>query len=190
MCHEGNAFLVDPRRDIGVYIKHLELHKIKLKGVLETHLHADFVSGHLELHKRFGVTIFIGEKAGAQFPHYPCAEGELMVLSSKYAIKSVPTPGHTPGCVTWLVVERENGRPHKAFTGDTLFVGGIGRPDLVGALDPSLTPEVLSKMMFKSLNEKIMTLPDDVEVLPAHGNLIPLHNSVENGDFNQLVYLS
>ncbi|EGD75703.1 beta-lactamase domain-containing protein [Salpingoeca rosetta] len=169
VCHEGNCFIVDPRRDIGIYSKYLQDHNLKLKGVLESHLHADFVSGHMELHKRYGATIFIGEDAGAQFPHYPCGDGEMLLLSSKYAIRAMPTPGHTPGCVTWVVVERATDKAVMAFTGDTLFVGGCGRPDLVGALNPDLTPEVLSKMMFKSLREKILSLPDECLVFPAHG---------------------
>eukprot|EP00043_Microstomoeca_roanoka_P009009 m.86131 g.86131 ORF g.86131 m.86131 type:complete len:512 (-) comp14453_c1_seq4:302-1837(-) len=169
VAHEGSAFLVDPRRDITPYVSYMQENNLKLKGVLETHLHADFVSGHLELNKRYGATIFIGEKAGAKFPHYPCADGDTLILSSKYAIQALPTPGHTFGCVTWLVVDRETGLAVKAFTGDTLFVGGNGRPDLVGALLPDATPEHLSQLMYASLHEKLAKLPDDCEVLPAHG---------------------
>eukprot|EP00056_Hartaetosiga_gracilis_P011672 m.177649 g.177649 ORF g.177649 m.177649 type:complete len:495 (+) comp13550_c1_seq3:145-1629(+) len=168
VSHEGNAFLIDPRRDIEIYTEFLEKHKLKLKGVLESHLHADFVSGHMELHKKFGTTIFIGENAGAQFPHYPTGEGDVLGLSSKYIFKAIPTPGHTFGCVTWVVVNKETNKEVMAFTGDTLFVGGVGRPDLVGALLPDATPEKLSSNMFHSL-KRLMTLPDECLVFPAHG---------------------
>eukprot|EP00043_Microstomoeca_roanoka_P007075 m.68479 g.68479 ORF g.68479 m.68479 type:complete len:497 (-) comp13682_c0_seq9:83-1573(-) len=169
VSHEGHAFLIDPRRDVEPYLSYLEANGLQLKGILETHVHADFVSGHLELHRRLGTTIFVGEQAGAQFPHHPCKDGEFLELSNKYAIKALSTPGHTFGCVTWVLVHRDIDRAVKAFTGDTLFVGGNGRPDLVGALRPDATPELLSRLMFASIHEKLAHLPDDCEVLPAHG---------------------
>eukprot|EP00055_Hartaetosiga_balthica_P017641 m.120126 g.120126 ORF g.120126 m.120126 type:complete len:495 (+) comp9369_c0_seq1:360-1844(+) len=168
IAHEGKAFLVDPRRDIEIYTQFLEKNNLKLKGVLESHLHADFVSGHMELHKKFGTTIFIGENAGAQFPHYPAGEGEVLILSSKYQIKALPTPGHTPGCVTWVVESVATKKATMVFTGDTLFVGSVGRPDLVGSIIPEITPELLSNNMFDSL-QRLMELPDECIVFPAHG---------------------
>ena len=187
VSHEGSCFIIDPRRDVDIYAHHVAERKLRVRGILESHLHADFVSGHMELYKRYGATICVGERAGAKFPHYPVGDGELLLLSSKYAFVALPTPGHTPGCVTWLLVDRTQDRkPVMAFTGDTLFVGGCGRPDLVGALDASLTPEVLSKMMFKSLREKIMALPDDCEVLPAHGPGSPCGKGI-SGDLSSTI---
>jgi glyoxylase-like metal-dependent hydrolase (beta-lactamase superfamily II) len=146
----------------------LDERRLRLKGVLLTHLHADFVSGHEELRRRLGVTIFVGAGAEMQVPHYPVHDGEQLVLSSRYAMAAMTTPGHTTGCVTWLLVDRRDGnKPLKAFTGDTLFVGSVGRPDLLGSV--GVTPEDMARMMFDSLHNKLMKLPDDVEVHPAHG---------------------
>jgi glyoxylase-like metal-dependent hydrolase (beta-lactamase superfamily II) len=158
----------------------LDERRLRLKGVLLTHLHADFVSGHEELRRRLGVTIFVGAGAEMQVPHYPVHDGEQLVLSSRYAMAAMTTPGHTTGCVTWLLVDRRDGnKPLKAFTGDTLFVGSVGRPDLLGSV--GVTPEDMARTMFESLHNKLMRLPDDVEVHPAHGAgvnrrcLSPLH---------------
>eukprot|EP00045_Choanoeca_perplexa_P015883 m.206593 g.206593 ORF g.206593 m.206593 type:complete len:500 (-) comp17106_c0_seq2:3743-5242(-) len=168
VSHEGNAFLIDPRRDIEIYQHALKSRNLKLRGVLETHLHADFVSGHLELHKHYGVPVIISHNAGSKFPHYGAMDGDVFALSTRYGLKALETPGHTFGCVTWVLYDLSTDTPLKAFTGDTLFVGGVGRPDLVGALDPDATPEILSQNMFNSL-AKLLKLGDDVEVLPAHG---------------------
>eukprot|EP00730_Choanoeca_flexa_P006628 TRINITY_DN12186_c2_g3_i1.p1 TRINITY_DN12186_c2_g3~~TRINITY_DN12186_c2_g3_i1.p1 ORF type:complete len:501 (+),score=102.92 TRINITY_DN12186_c2_g3_i1:117-1619(+) len=169
IAHEGNAFIIDPRRDIEIYRNALSANNLTLRGVMETHLHADFVSGHLEMHKSYGVPVFISHNAGAKFPHYGARDGDVFALSSKYGLKPLETPGHTFGCITWVLYNLETNAPLKAFTGDTLFVGGVGRPDLVGALDSSATPEMLSANMYNSLYNKLMLLNDNVEVLPAHG---------------------
>jgi glyoxylase-like metal-dependent hydrolase (beta-lactamase superfamily II) len=114
---------VDPRRDVDVYLREIESRGLKLKGILLSHVHADFVSGHLELHERSGATICVSSAAPVTYPHLPCDDGEYLVLTDRYAMKALHTPGHTPGCITWLIVDRTNGdRPLDAFTGDTLFV--------------------------------------------------------------------
>ncbi|EDQ86003.1 uncharacterized protein MONBRDRAFT_28783 [Monosiga brevicollis MX1] len=169
VAHEGQAFLIDPRRDIEIYVKALADQKLTLKGILETHLHADFVSGHMELLNQYGCPIMIGRNAGAKFPHYSAMDGDCLALSSRYSIRALETPGHTFGCVTWVLYDNTSNKPLKAFTGDTLFVGGCGRPDLVGALIEGATPEKLSQQMFHSLHHKLLPLGDDVEVFPAHG---------------------
>ena len=135
--------------------------------------------------------MFIGANAGALYPHYPVCDGDTFVLSSKYAFVALETPGHTPGCITWVLSERPAGgalaagagmKPLKAFTGDTLFVGSIGRPDLLGSV--GYTAESMASLLYHSLHDKLMALPDDVEVHPAHGpgspcgkNISPEHSS-------------
>lgn len=170
ISHEGVAFIVDPRRDVDVYIKELEENNLKLKGILETHFHADFVSGHCELAKKTGATIYYGPGSAtrAQFDIHELKDNEVIEFTSRYGIKTLHTPGHTPESVVYLVVDRANGdKPLQAFTGDTLFIGSCGRPDLVGSIGH--TAEDMARMMYHSLWEKIATLPDDVQVFPAHG---------------------
>lgn len=112
--HNGWAFLIDPRRDVDMYLHDLSRHGLRLKGVLLSHLHADFVSGNEELRKKLGVTVFVGARAEAQYPHYPVVDGDTLALSDRYAFRAMTTPGHTPGCVTWILVDRANGdRPMK-----------------------------------------------------------------------------
>ena len=168
---------MDPRRDVDVYLREIESRGLKLKGILLSHVHADFVSGHLELHERSGATICVSSAAPVTYPHLPCDDGEYLVLTDRYAMKALHTPGHTPGCITWLIVDRTNGdRPLDAFTGDTLFVGSCGRPDLLGSM--GLTKEEMSHKMFKTLTEKIMKLPEDCVVYPAHGAGSPCGKSL------------
>jgi glyoxylase-like metal-dependent hydrolase (beta-lactamase superfamily II)/rhodanese-related sulfurtransferase len=168
VSHGGNAFLIDPRRDVDVYLKKIASEGLRLKGILETHVHADFVSGHRELNERTGATIFINEHVQPGYRHYPVTDGDLFVLSDVYAFVPMYTPGHTLGCTTWLLVDRLHGnRPMKAFTGDTLFVGSVGRPDLLGSVGYS--KHDMAHLLFHSLHDKLLCLPDDVEVYPAHG---------------------
>ncbi|CAI8026435.1 Uncharacterized protein YrkH [Geodia barretti] len=167
ISHEGAAFIVDPRRDVDVYIKDLAEHKLKLKGILETHFHADFVSGHCELARRTGATIYFGPGAASrtQFTIHEMKDGEVIELSSRYAIRAIHTPGHTPESVVYLI--QEGDKPLKAFTGDTLMIGSCGRPDLVGSIGH--TADQMARLMYNSLWKKLAVLPDSVQIFPAHG---------------------
>jgi glyoxylase-like metal-dependent hydrolase (beta-lactamase superfamily II)/rhodanese-related sulfurtransferase len=137
---------------------------VTIRYVLETHLHADFVSGHRELASRSGAEIVFGEKANAAFPHRAVRDGDMLRIGN-VALRAIETPGHTPESISWLV--SEEGQPSKLLTGDTLFIGDVGRPDLAGARGH--TSEEMASMLYDSLHAKILTLPDDVEVWPAHG---------------------
>lgn len=167
VAHGGNAFIVDPRRDVDMYIDELKARGLRLRGVLLTHIHADFVSGHYEILRRTNAAVMISRHAGAEFPHLATEDEDEFVLSNKHSIRSMHSPGHTPGCTTWLLVDRESGKPTKAFTGDTLFVGNVGRPDLLGSV--GVSKETLASTMFDTLRSRIMQLPDDCGVFPAHG---------------------
>eukprot|EP00731_Ephydatia_muelleri_P022012 Em0014g603a len=182
ITHEGNAMIVDPRRDVDAFIEDLKTLKCSLKGVMETHFHADFVSGHCELMQRTGAPIYFGPgSAGrAKFTHHELKDGEVIDFSSQYAFHVVHTPGHTPESVVYLLIDKtKENKPLKAFTGDTLFVGSCGRPDLVGSL--GYTAEEMAKLMFYTLKTKICTLPDDVQVFPAHGKGSPCGKGI-SGD--------
>ena len=162
---EGEAVVVDPQRDVDLYLKAADEHGLKIRHIFETHLHADFVSGHKELATRTGAKIYIGAKAGAKFAHVAVQDGfELQV--GKARIKILETPGHTPESVCVLVTDEEKSeRPWAVLTGDTLFLGDVGRPDLA----TSHTPEQLAGLLYDSLHNQLMKLPDDVLVYPAHG---------------------
>ena len=156
--------IVDPQRDVDQYIDFAKSRGLTIKYVIETHLHADFVSGHRELAARTGAEIVIGSKANAEFPHRAIHDGESLKLGA-IELRAMETPGHTPESVSWLVVE--DGAPRKILTGDTLFIGDVGRPDLAGSR--GFTSQQMASMLYDSLHEKILALPDDVEVWPAHG---------------------
>ncbi len=166
----GEAAVVDPQRDVDIYLKAAEEKNLKIRHIFETHLHADFVSGHKELAARTGATIYIGAQADAGFPHIPLTDGsEVQVGSLK--IRALETPGHTPESVCLVIIDNENatnGRgetPSAVLTGDTLFIGDVGRPDL----SKKHTPQQLAGLLYDSLHNKLMTLPDSVAVYPAHG---------------------
>jgi glyoxylase-like metal-dependent hydrolase (beta-lactamase superfamily II)/rhodanese-related sulfurtransferase len=160
----GVAVIVDPQRDVDQYIEAAERLGVSIRYVIETHLHADFVSGHRELAARTGAEIVFGARADAAFPHRAVHEGDLLRLGST-ELRAIETPGHTPESISWLVVE--DGKLSKLLTGDTLFIGDVGRPDLAGSR--GYTSEEMAGMMYDSLRTKILVLPDDVEVWPAHG---------------------
>ena len=160
----GEAAVVDPRRDIEPYIEEAEREGFKIRHIIETHLHADFVSGHRELAARSGAEIVFGASAGAAFPHRAVRDGDVLPLGD-VELRALETPGHTPESISWLVVER--GCPTRVLTGDTLFIGDVGRPDLAGAR--GYTPQAMAAMLYDSLHGKLLALPDDVEVWPAHG---------------------
>ncbi len=162
---EGQAAVVDPQRDVDIYLKAAEEQGLKITHIFETHLHADFVSGHVELARRTGAKIYISEKAEAAFPHEPLREGSEITLGNA-SIRSLETPGHTPESMCMVITDREkSAQPWAVLTGDTLFIGDVGRPDLA----KSHTPQQLAGLLYDSLHHKLLTLPNSVLVYPAHG---------------------
>lgn len=155
--------VVDPMRNIKPYIDIAESFGLPIKGIIETHLNADFVSGHVELRELTGATIYITKQANAEFEHYAVEDEEEFVIDT-LLFKMLDTPGHTPDCSIFIVSDLERGRePALAFTGDTLLVGDAGRPDLF----PDIKDELASKL-YRSLR-RIEQLPDNIELYPAHG---------------------
>ncbi|HXG94269.1 MAG TPA: rhodanese-like domain-containing protein [Blastocatellia bacterium] len=164
---DGEAAVVDPQRDVEQYITEAEAESLKIKYVIETHLHADFVSGHRELAARTGAEIVFGERAGATFPHRAARDGDEIKIG-KVILRILETPGHTPESISVLVIDTEvSDKPQKVLTGDALFIGDVGRPDLVGSR--GFTAEQMAAMLYDSLHEKLLKLDDAVEVYPAHG---------------------
>lgn len=162
---DGEAAVVDPQRDVDIYLDAAAANGLTIRHIFETHLHADFVSGHLELARRTGATIYIGERAGAAFPHHPLRDG-IEVRFGRVRITALETPGHTPESVCLVVTDEEKtAEPWAVLTGDTLFIGDVGRPDL----SPQFSSQQLAGMLYDSLNTKLMPLPDQVLVYPAHG---------------------
>ena len=162
---EGEVAIIDPLRETQQYIDKAEANNAKIKYILETHFHADFVSGHVDLAKKTGATIVFGPGAKTEYDIHSATDGEELELG-KLTIKVLHTPGHTLESVTYLLKD-EKGKEHAIFSGDTLFLGDVGRPDL--AIKSNLTEKDLAGMLYDSLRNKIMTLPDDVIVYPAHG---------------------
>ncbi|GAC1428988.1 MAG: MBL fold metallo-hydrolase [Acidobacteriaceae bacterium] len=164
---QGEAVVVDPQRDVDQYVKEAAEHGFKITHVLETHLHADFVSGHRELADRTGAEIIFGEKANAGFPHKAVKDGDELTVGA-IRLRVLETPGHTPEGICVLVDDpSELDAPMKLLTGDTLFIGDVGRPDLAGS--KGFTAADMAGMLYDSLRNKIMPLADSVEVYPAHG---------------------
>lgn len=162
----GIAAVVDPRRDIDVYLEEAERQGLRIRHVIETHLHADFVSGHRELAARTRSRIYIGGKAEAKFDHQSVRDGDEISFGD-VTLRFLDTPGHTPESVSVLVFDRSRGaEPQAVLTGDTLFIGDVGRPDLLGA---RMSAQELAGMLYDSLHEKLLALPDTVAVYPAHG---------------------
>jgi glyoxylase-like metal-dependent hydrolase (beta-lactamase superfamily II)/rhodanese-related sulfurtransferase len=161
---DGEAAVVDPQRDVDEYISEAEAQGLKIKYVIETHLHADFVSGHQEIAARTGAQIIFGAQAGVAFAHRAVKDGEEIKLGG-VTLRFIETPGHTPEGICILVTAP--GEPQKLLTGDTLFIGDVGRPDLAGG--KGYTPQLMAEMMYDSLHGKLLKLPDDTEVYPAHG---------------------
>lgn len=161
----GEAAIVDPLREYKPYMDRLHKSKAKLKYVLETHFHADFVSGHLDLARHTGAQIVYGPSAKAEFKFHEAKDNEMLPLGNVF-IKVLHTPGHTMESSCFLVID-EHGKEHALFSGDTLFIGDVGRPDL--AQKGEITQEVLAGYLFDSLRNKVMTLQEDVIVYPGHG---------------------
>lgn len=175
---DGEAAVVDPQRDVDEYINEAAAQGLKIKYVIETHLHADFVSGHRELAARTGAEIVFGKEADATFPHRSVQDGDEITIG-KVVLRIMETPGHTPESVSVLVIEKGQGEggkgngehgtpePRRILTGDTLFVGDVGRPDLAGG--KGYTPAMMAAMMYDTLHGKLLKLDDATEVYPAHG---------------------
>ncbi|MBL7934943.1 MAG: MBL fold metallo-hydrolase [Bacteroidia bacterium] len=162
---EGEAAVIDPLREYQPYLDLAIKNNAKIKYIFETHFHADFVSGHLDLAKNTGAEIVFGPNAHTEFKSTIAKDNQEFKIG-KLTIKVLHTPGHTLESTTYLLLD-ENQKPHCIFSGDTLFIGDVGRPDL--AIKSDLTQEDLAGLLYDSLHNKIMSLPDDVIVYPAHG---------------------
>ena len=162
---ENEAVIIDPLRETQQYIEKAEKDNSKIKYIFETHFHADFVSGHIDLARKTGAKIIYGPEANTDYPVYNAKDSEIFSVG-KITIRTIHTPGHTPESTCYLLSD-ENGKDHAIFTGDTLFIGDVGRPDL--ATSSNTTSEDLAKILFDSLRNKIMPLEDHIIVYPAHG---------------------
>ncbi|MEO3781987.1 TSUP family transporter [Actinocorallia sp. B10E7] len=163
----GRAVIVDPRRDISEYLDDAEANGLHIEGVINTHFHADFLSGHLELAARTGAWIGYGSRAEAEFPIRKLYDHERISLGD-VTLEILETPGHTPESISVLVFEHEDDTvPYGVLTGDALFIGDVGRPDLLASI--GVTADELGKMLYDSIQHKLMALPDQTRVFPAHG---------------------
>ncbi|WP_462264782.1 rhodanese-like domain-containing protein [Mucilaginibacter sp.] len=164
----GQMVVIDPGRNPQPYYDFATLHEADLVGIIETHPHADFVSSHFEIHQTTGAAIYVSRLVGAAYPHQTFDDGDILQLAD-IQLRAINTPGHSPDSIC-ILVEDENGKATTLFTGDTLFVGDVGRPDLrekAGRITASR--DELARQLYHSTREKIMTLPGDVVVYPAHG---------------------
>ena len=165
----GRAVVVDPRRDVGVYLNQAAERGLRIERVIETHIHADFLSGHLELADRTGAVICYGAGADVSFAFEPLEDGQRLSLG-EVCLQILATPGHTPESVCVLVWEHpDDPAPYGVLTGDTLFVGDVGRPDLLSSAGADLSADALARRLYRSLREKLLMLPDATRVYPAHG---------------------
>ncbi len=160
------AVVVDPRRDIDIYLEAAEKAGLRIEHVLLTHFHADFLAGHLELREKTGARIHLGTGARAEYAFEEMGDGETLSLGG-VELRFLSTPGHTPESTSILVFEDNAEDPHAVLTGDTLFIGDVGRPDLMASV--GVTSEELASMMYDSLHQKLMSLPDETLVYPGHG---------------------
>jgi glyoxylase-like metal-dependent hydrolase (beta-lactamase superfamily II)/rhodanese-related sulfurtransferase len=160
----GEAAVIDPQRDVDLYVDEAQKLGVRIRWVIETHLHADFVSGHFELASRTGATICLGAGSGALFGHRALNDGDELPLG-KSTLRVLSTPGHTEESICIVAYHAGTTTPRAVFTGDTLFIGDVGRPDL----SPTKTPQELAALLFDSLHGKLLTLPDETLVYPAHG---------------------
>lgn len=163
----GRAVVVDPQRDVSQYIADAERQGLTIERVLETHFHADFLSGHLELADATGAVISYGDRAEADFPMEPLAHGQRLSLG-EVVLEIRHTPGHTPESVSIVVFEQsDDAAPWGVLTGDALFIGDVGRPDLLTSV--GRTADDLARELYASVHEQLLTLPDETRVFPAHG---------------------
>lgn len=165
--HNGQAIIIDPLRDIDSYLALAEADQARIIYIFETHFHADFVSGHLELASKTGATIVLGPGANTAYPSYIGADGEIFTIGGA-SLKLLHTPGHTLESSCFLLLD-ESGVEQALFTGDTLFLGDVGRPDLAQSIDRSITQEDLAGMLYDSLRYKILPLADHTVIYPGHG---------------------
>jgi len=165
VASDGVAAVIDPQRDVDIYLDASRRLGVSIQHILETHLHADFVSGHLELAQRTGARIYLGYGSGASFSHIAVRDGDALAFGD-CRFDFLQTPGHTVESVCLVLTDlADPGRPRAVFTGDTLFVGDVGRPDL----SPAHTPQQLAALLYQSIHEKLLRLPDATEIFPAHG---------------------
>lgn len=176
----GQAAVFDPKRDVDDYLETAEREKLKIVAIFETHPHADFVSGHLELAQRIGATIHVSHNAPATYQRSPARDGQIVRVGS-LEIKCLETPGHSPDSMSFVVLEA--GKPACVFTGDTLFVGDVGRPDL---RDAEEKPTQLAGALYDSLFNKLMALPNDTKVFPAHGSGSLCGRKISNAPFTTI----
>lgn len=163
---QGEAVIIDPLREVQPYINKAKKNNAHIKYILETHFHADFVSGHIDLARKTGATIVFGPNANTSFDAYNATDGEILKVGN-VKIKVLHTPGHTMESTTYLLID-ENDKDYAIFTGDTLFLGDVGRPDLAQKGE-NMTQEDLAGILFDSLRQKIMPLADNIIVYPGHG---------------------
>ncbi|HEY9868923.1 MAG TPA: MBL fold metallo-hydrolase [Candidatus Obscuribacterales bacterium] len=164
----GEAAIVDPQRDIAHYLEEAQAQGLHIRHVLLTHFHADFVSGHLEFRDTVGAQIYLGARAEAEYDFTPLHDGDELTFG-QVKLKVLETPGHTPESICILVYDqdRDHDKPHAVLTGDTLFIGDVGRPDLMASL--GITEAELAGMLYDSIQQKLLPLPDETLVYPAHG---------------------
>ncbi len=164
LAGKNSCAVIDPQRDVDVYIKEARAMGVDITHILQTHLHADFISGHMDLAQKTGAKIYVAESAKCTFDHVALSEGDTIELEDM-VLKVIETPGHTPEHLSYVVIDKaRSDHPVGVFVGDTLFVGDVGRPDLF----PDLAEQLAGKL-YHSLHEKLLALPDYVEVYPAHG---------------------
>lgn len=164
LAGKKSCAVIDPRRDVDVYITEARAMGVNITHIIQTHLHADFISGHIDLAEMTGAKIYVAESARCDFDHVPLSEGDSILLEDM-VLNVLETPGHTPEHLSYVVIDKSRSdSPVGVFAGDTLFVGDVGRPDLF----PDMAQELADKL-YHSLNDKLLKLPDHVEVYPAHG---------------------
>ena len=164
----GSAVVVDPRRDVDEYLADAAARGLRIEHVILTHFHADFVAGHLELRDRVGARIHLGARAQADYDFSPLRDGDVLELG-QVRLKALETPGHTPEAISILLYDLSvsDREPHAVLTGDTLFIGDVGRPDLMASV--GLSASELAGMLYDSIHQKLLALPDSTLVYPGHG---------------------
>ncbi len=164
LAGQNTCAVIDPQRDVDLYIKEAQALGVEITHIMQTHLHADFISGHIDLAEKTGAKIYVSKSASCTFDHIPVGEGDCIEIEN-IKLKVIETPGHTPEHICYVVVDRSRGEnPIGVFVGDTLFVGDVGRPDLF----PEMAKDLAEKL-YHSLHDKLFHLPDYCEVYPAHG---------------------
>ena len=162
------ALVVDPRRDVDLYLEEADREGLSITHVVLTHFHADFIAGRIELRDRVGARIALGARAEAEYDFLPLADHERILLGRQVEIEALSTPGHTPEAISLLLHDRDaGGAPPAVLTGDTLFIDDVGRPDLMASVGVTATD--LASELYDSLHQQLMPLPDETRVFPGHG---------------------